>query len=129
METFFWSLALAAVSGLTFAAYKHPKGFAENLFPPLLLLAILAAVVSVGWFMGGMNSLTESLLKEVASIKGDKGTLTFLVESVVRHFTQLKYGLGISLLVAISLLVLKHLPRILNLKQDSPNGSSSKTDA
>ncbi|SRR5713101_3008572 len=128
METFFWSLALAAITGLTFASYKHPTAFAQNLFPPLLTLAMLGVIGSIAWYMGGMNSLAESLQREVAGLKDERGTLKFLIESVVLSFGKLKYGVGISLLVAVYLLLLKYLPSILNLRRDSPEEPPSKPD-
>ncbi len=128
METFFWSVALAAITGLTFAAYKHPTAFAQNLFPPLLTLAMLGVIGSIAWYMGGMNSLAESLQREVAGLKDERGTLKFLIESVVLSFGKLKYGVGISLLVAVYLLLLKYLPSILNLRRDSPEEPPSKPD-
>ena len=76
-----------------------------------------------------MSSLTDSLPKEVAKLKGETQILSFLAESIVKQFTQFKYGLGISLVVAVYLLILKYLPRILGIKQQPANESPKNTDA
>jgi len=89
---------------------------------------MLGVIGSIAWYMGGMNSLAESLQREVAGLKDERGTLKFLIESVVLSFGKLKYGVGISLLVAVYLLLLKYLPSILNLRRDSPEEPPSKPD-
>jgi hypothetical protein len=37
MEAFLWTLLTAAISALTWVAYKHPAAYAKNFFPLLLI--------------------------------------------------------------------------------------------
>jgi hypothetical protein len=129
MDTFFWSLILAAVTGLTFIAYKHPEGFSRNIYPPLLALVLFFFIGSLAAYMGGMLYLTVELPKEVAKLKQETGNLPFLADSIVKQYTLLKYGLGISLGVALYLVILKYLPQILDIKQQKTNESSKNNDA
>lgn len=50
MDTDKWlgGLALAALSGLTFLAYKHPKAF-EKLFKAIMLLIIVTFLMAISW--------------------------------------------------------------------------------
>jgi hypothetical protein len=52
VETFVLSLVLAALSGLTFVAYKHPRGY-RKMSKPLALSVSLLAIAVLSFTLGG----------------------------------------------------------------------------
>lgn len=48
METFLYSLLMSAIAGLTFIAYKHPKGY-DRMFNYLYGFAFLIYAVAASW--------------------------------------------------------------------------------
>jgi len=64
VETFVLSLVLAALSGLTFVAYKHPRGYRRISIPlgrSVLLLAIAVLSFTLGSIFMAIGSLKDSL--------------------------------------------------------------------
>jgi hypothetical protein len=126
MEAFFWSLALAAVSALTFVAYKHPQGFARNIFPRLIGLTSVFLVAVIARYIGSMESLTESLPREVAKATESLNILQHIADSIVDAYVQLKYSLLGVLVVFVYLNLLRFLPSILGIEHEKsslPSGS------
>lgn len=118
MDTFFWSLVLAAVSALTFIAYKHPTGFSRNIFPFLITMITVSVVGATAWYLGEMKSLTESLSSQVTNAKESINIPSFVANSIVKQYLYFEYTISISLVVAAYLLILKYLPRIISTENN-----------
>jgi len=64
-ETVITSLILAAISGITFLAYKHPEGYSK-LYWPISIGTMFALCVYMSFYTGATHALIDTtfLLKE-----------------------------------------------------------------
>ena len=75
---------LAAISGLTFIAYRHPNGY-KKLVTPMLILGL---VITLGILLGAMTTLLNGVSRMAEalarnpdlSLKEVRSTITMLVE-------------------------------------------------
>jgi hypothetical protein len=117
METFFWSIILAAISALSFVAYKHPVAFKNNIAYPLLAFDVLALIGILAKYLGGMGVLVNNLSKEIADSKIDQNNIEFLSNSIKSDYDFLVFALGITIAIFVYLVLLINLPKILSLKE------------
>ncbi len=119
IETLIISLVLAAISGLTFIAYKHPDGY-KNLATPMLIVGLMIALVSVATKMGGLWWLIGNIAEELVK-KPDQSLAD--VEFTIRRLAESKDDIQKILAVALPtiayLVFLWHLPNVLGVNKDN----------
>lgn len=114
MEEFLYTLAAAALAGLAWVAYKHPKGFRRLYWP-------LHAVITLGYLVATLWSISSSVTATVL--------IPFMRDPMSREaaaaLDAVRPPLGVGLFVVFGLLiylsVLFFLPNILGLKDDEDN--------
>ena len=123
IETIFSSLLVAAVSGLTYIAYKHPEPFKKNIGMPLIGLVLTITLFIATYIFGVLSVIIEKLPEEIAKLPGEKTLVTALAANLSTKFTLAQYAFGLALVVVIYLIFLISLPRILCLgtKSDGKN--------
>lgn len=119
IETIFPSLLVAAISALTYLAYKHPEPFRKNIGAPLLAFGFLVVLLITGYFFGTLSVIIGKLSEEVAKLPGEKGHLQFLATQLSNNYSLIKYVAGICFATLIYLVLLIRLPQILDLKPKS----------
>jgi hypothetical protein len=87
METFFWSLLLAATSAITYVAYKHPRSFRINVAPPIFAVTILCVVGITSWTLAGANVAIDNLTDEISKLEGDKTFLEHAANDLKEAYT------------------------------------------
>ena len=122
-ETLIPALILAAISGLTWVAYKHPKGYEKIMFALYVFIGL-----PVGWFIGTVFELIFCLSALRGATQGAEETPTPLgplvsipldiIQDVYVPFSKLGWILFITVAVYAYLTFLFYLPKILGLKED-----------
>lgn len=115
MEAFLSALALAALSGVTFIAYKHPSGYRK--ISTKLFIAIVALIWGLMiWnasseitFVSVKKYIDEEQLEEAEAIAFSIGYIKYWVYAI----------LGI---LAIYIVILDFLPNILGIDDDPKGG-------
>ncbi len=123
IETLFSALLVAAISALSFIAYKHPEPFRRNIGGPLLALTFLIVSVILGYFFGTISALMERLQEVMAMLPEGKELAVSLVAEISMSYTLIKYTLGVGFAVFTYLVLLILLPRLLDL---NPNSQKTK---
>lgn len=119
MDTFFWSLLLAAISALTYLAYKHPFAFRANIAYPLIALVSLGLIATLAVFLGGVGVLIENLSEEISKLPEEELYMIRFGVSMLKddyEGVMLWLKFGAAALAYIVLLV--NLPKILMFEVD-----------
>lgn len=128
METFLGGLALAAVSGLTYVAYRHPKGY-HNLFPPVSILSVSAVLCLAAYNFGILSTVTDSLLVRSKAASSDSlASVSSLIIDLDRSVAVIGRCMIVAAAVLAYLVFLYYLPAILGLEQQDskpPSGSGA----
>jgi hypothetical protein len=121
MDSFFYSLLLAAISALTFVAYKHPQAFRTNIAYPLIVLSTLALGFILAFFFGGASTLINKLVTEVSKAsQGDLHMLQFGIMTLKAEYDNLLLRLVVVSSFLCYVVLLLNLPKILMIKSDEP---------
>jgi len=118
METFLWSLLLAAISAITFIAYKHHASFRKRVAPALLVLVIGAACFSTGVFSGSVSALSEALNNEAALPQLDKRSISFIAKELATASSTHDRALIICAITFSYVILLVFLPLLLDLSHN-----------
>jgi hypothetical protein len=113
METFFWSLLLAAISAITYVAYKHPRFFTISFGYPLIGLVIFGVIMVTASNLGGAGVLIDNSIRELSRMKGDKSILEKSLDNLKDVYQLQVTSLVIGSAAVVYLLLLISLPRIL----------------
>lgn len=106
-------LILAAVSGLTFIAYKYPKGY-ERISKPIVIFTCLCFVGVFAWFLGTMHSNIRWLQRELEnSPKEEISEISSQITGLNHSWTFLLWAFVIFVIVIGYLIFLYYLPNIL----------------
>lgn len=113
MKTLVVTLIAAAITGLTFIAYKHPKGY-QRIFNILLPISIIAPVVIIVANLGGASSNINHLAKELASEPNQPiQEVSFSITNLQQNERTVIITLAVGVAVIGYLTFLFFLPRIL----------------
>jgi hypothetical protein len=112
LETLAAGLILAAVSGLTYVAYKHPAGY-QRLAMGILGVLGLAAMGILAYAFGGMWSMAGGLHDRLSDTTATLASEAFAVKTLYSGTRLTGIVLIISALVFYYLLLLTQLPAIL----------------
>jgi len=129
IESLITGLVLAAVSGVTFIAYKHPNGYARMYFS--LNMATLSMAFGLCVFNGLNVFGSASVINHLVSKMPDLPLSSLTVEASKLHYS-LKF-IACTVFVAAIILgyfaLLKYLPQVLGLngKGDAGQPSSNET--
>ena len=118
METFFWSLLTAAISALSYVAYRHPTPFRNNIAYPLLILSVLGVIFISAANMGGAGVQINELTKEVTNLETENKMLTYHAQKLKKAYDSEVKALIIGGAISVYLLLLINLPKLLSLKDD-----------
>jgi len=127
INTLIASLILAALSGLTFVAYKHPSGY-KKISIPLSLTIVLMVILIISYSSTGILTLIVRL-KENLDLFPDntlKSELN-LINRLYHYRNLFLYVLLVSAVTLGYLFFLYHLPKLLECKPDATN-STEKED-
>ncbi|MBO9872834.1 MULTISPECIES: hypothetical protein [Xanthomonas] len=119
MQTFLWSLLLAAISAITFVAYKHPLSFRKKVSPGLLWIISGVALFVSGLFLGSVSALSESLLLHSADKDGKM--LSFIAGQLAGDVVFYKTSLIACAISFSYILFLNFLPLFLDLPIEEKN--------
>ena len=119
MQSFIFALLLAAVSGVTVVAFRHPKGYAR-LFPYLIIGATLIFVAITIWH-GAVEFTWHRMVPFVAEESIDAAEIQKPGLSVAYGWTVLLY-----MATAGFLWVNLRLPPFLQLTDEPPDRSDDK---
>ena len=116
-HTLIVSLVLAAVSGLTFIAYKHPGGY-KNIATPMIMLGLMITLVLVTYNISslwwGVGILSEELAKRPdQSLKDTQ----FTIERMAKSRDSVEKILVVALPSLLYLIFLWHLPKVLGVNK------------
>jgi len=115
METFFWSLLIAAIIALTYVAYKRPVAFKDYIAYPLLGFVILVLVGITCHNLGGIHFVINDLAVKVQEMEGGKEIIENLVKPLKNIYDVQIYTLIIGGSVIVYLILLINLPKLLSL--------------
>ena len=107
MATFLWSALLAALTALTFVAYRHPRGY-WRIFIALGSAIILADLAAFFDALGSYNTLFA--VKDFI-IPGRLDEAVAATKATIPP----EWGMLLGIAVSIYLILLGFLPKILNL--------------
>jgi len=128
LTTFLSGLLLAIVSGLTFVAYKHPKGYRRifwmivPLFAILFVGNVLTYVIEIAV---GIRQLGKNAVK-VETELGKVSVWASFIESLNDNLTKLTWIVAVSFGISLFLLFLYALPSILKCYQASDDDKESQ---
>lgn len=114
-------LLLAAVSGITFIAYKHPRGY-RKLLRLIFIIGLSICSGLIGWMVAVKVSATTARRITTNNALGFEDRLDQLPEAINGLNDNLLYPvIGLSLVV-LYLKFLQHLPQLLGLptEKDPP---------
>jgi|GEM_PF-877900 cytochrome bd-type quinol oxidase subunit 2 len=113
IETIVGGLFVAAVSGLSFLAYKHPKGYSKIGSVTYLFISV-CFLIYVVWVFGYQQGFYDGKLAETASAKP---------EYPVEPFPWLVLAI---LIILAYLKLLQNLPRILEIDYEKEKGEGDE---
>jgi hypothetical protein len=113
-ETLLAGLLLAAISALTVAAYRHPRGY-RRIAGVLLLLGLFYGWGRTAGDLGGMNANIRSLSERVQDPNPSTEMVRFTVEMLASNYKDLKWTLVITALTTAYLVFLMFLPNVLGI--------------
>jgi len=126
METFFWSLLLAAISALSYVAYRHPVPFRSNIAYPLIWISIIGIVFIMASTFGSQHVLVENIVKESKNLNNNEyPMLLFSINSLAEKLRTLYLALGIGGGIVVYLLLLVNLPKILSIEETKVTSNTS----
>ena len=113
IETLIYSLIVAAVTGLTFIAYKHPNGY-KKIFWNITPLATMVLLMILAWNFGQLHSsirITGEKLIEDSDAKIEDASFT--ITSMNDSLDNILIAVVVGLFVIGYLFFLYKLPTIL----------------
>lgn len=114
MEAFFWSLLVAALSGLTWLAYQHPGSFKARIAMPLIKLTSLIILGIVSYSLGSMSTYTGELTSLVEQDNLNKEMVKFAAKGVENAFRVQVTAWIVGIVFIVYLLFLVYLPILLD---------------
>jgi hypothetical protein len=118
IETLLYSLIVAAVSGLTFVAYRHPNGY-RKIFSALVPVASMAMLSVVGWNLGALGSSIQSVGKALKNNPEEKiQSSSFSITSMNESFDYIIIAVVVGFFIIGYLFFLYKLPTILEANQN-----------
>lgn len=116
MEALIVSLVLAAVSGLSWIAYRHPKGYRRivgTAGPAVLVLLVLASIWLLGGLMSAANLLHEALQENpTADLQSER----YAIESMANTWRTIRFAFSTAFASGAFLAFLWFLPQLLDLR-------------
>ena len=116
METFLWSLLLAAISGLAYIAYRHPSGFVYLAYPLLWLTGTIVLGLSASSIFN-LHFETNQLVEVVVEMDGGNSHLERLALNIKKYYDRLVAVCGIGFVVIFYLLFLLFLPTLISIRE------------
>lgn len=107
-------LVLAFVSGLTFVAYKHPKGYrfiAIYILSPLLIFPLAFCLIKIGgivYYIGFLRGCADKATEDTVNVSVSS------IQGLHQNFTELAWVFGISIAFVVFGAFLCILPIILS---------------
>lgn len=123
MEGFLWTLLAAAISALTWVAYKHPTAYAKNFFPLLFLTPTFLMILWIVLVIVAGSRDAEEVLTGLET--SDKIKIDIYSKSLADKMIGLSRGLLLYGAFAGLLMVLRFLPDMLDAG-DKKNNSGQK---
>jgi hypothetical protein len=128
LEAFVWSLALAAISGIMYIAYKHPKSFRTNIVFPLMFFAMMIVLSVFAYTVGSMGVSITRIIEEVSQLTDEKTRLEFAAVSLKEMFDLQMRVLGVGCVAVFYLLLLASLSKILGLEEGKAETKAETKD-
>jgi hypothetical protein len=127
IETLIIPLVLAAVSGLTFLAYKHPRGY-KCIALPIMVSGIMATSMMLAWNGGRLWSCIGGIADKLVE-KPDQSlnNIQFMIHDMIECRNLLAKIVIVFVPSIAYLLFLWHLQSLLGVKKDKKNKTSNAT--
>ncbi len=114
----FYPLIVAIITGLSWVAYKHPKGY-KKIFYAIMPLIIMVLLMGVAANIGSLASGISWLSGEVAKQSGANITMIkSIADGISRDFNMLWKIIVIALVVIGYMIFLYFLPNILGISSN-----------
>jgi hypothetical protein len=127
MEAFLWSLLLAAISAITYLAYRHPRSFRISVGYPLLGFAIFGILMISVRNLAGSGVDIDTLIEEISKLENNK----VLLESAAYRLKEARdlqlRALMIGGAIIAYLLILISLPILLSLENTDAHSQGRET--
>ena len=121
IETLIYSLIVAAVSGLTFVAYRHPHGY-RKMYSTLIPVASMALFTVLAWNLGGLTNIIRSVGKELKNNPEEKiQRSSYSITSMNENLDYIILAVVIGFSVIGYLFFLYKLPTILGTNKNEEN--------
>jgi hypothetical protein len=118
LESIVGGLLLALISGLTFIAYRHPRGY-RRILSVLLPLLLMLALGDVAWRAGSISASLEYLDRGTRSSPVIKlSDVSETIQAMQKDWGQVGTDLAISGGAIAYLLFLVFLPQIVELRHE-----------
>jgi len=121
VATLIYSLIVAAVSGLTFVAYRHPNGY-KKLFTALVPIASMALLFVLGMNLGALSSGIRSVGKDLTTAPEAKiQNSSFSITNMNESLDNIIMAVVVGFFVIGYLFFLYKLPTILESNKNEKN--------
>ncbi len=123
IETLIVSLILAAISGVTFVAYKHPNGY-RTIAKPLISITIVLCFFLVIWNLAGLTTNIRILKKNLDTNSDAKiSESSYLIESMNQNLNSIIKAFIVVISLDGYLMFLWFLHPILGLQKEKKHVS------